>query len=559
MRFTKEILKDYLVLLNKEKNLNYSDSDIQAKINDGYELDVLTQLLDEELYSVEEHNGQTISTERAFFLWCDIIHRTDVRTGRRIWNSFVKIQYNIVEKNKLICYMAHRGSGKSFFIALYVSFKMYLLPYFDVCYCSNVPRQKRRFLKQFRSLIDVNELCVKKKNIRAIANNQAAWGTEEVEYNDGILEGTTVGTTPRGGHYNLAIGDDPLRDDRKYTNEFIVNYFQGTLKPTTYTKKARYIIIGTPQDPEDLFHTLMNDKLDSQNRPIGNIVIDTISYAGFYSMIFPSITNEEKEEVLVPEIWTFDELMVEKKSIGDMRFQREMMCRCSSYTNTLIGLALFRSCCDEKLELMQKGEMGKKYILVIDTATSDEPTADYCAMSVWEDDQANDKLILRNLFHEKGVAMIDPDGGINDQPHIAQRLYKDFNEATVVVEKNNAGITLSQALQAMGIEVIEHYTHTSSAATKKKGKVDDVVDYVEQGLKTGVVVFPADPEDYFTVSTLESVKSEHQNYGAKKTSTGEKFQALSGHDDIIDTCIMAFKFRGDGVDTLPMAITVSGG
>ena len=85
---------------------------------------------------------------------------------------------------------------------------------------------------------------LEKKDSKRVANREIPWGTEEVEYNHGTIEGTTLGTTPRGGHYNLAIGDDPLRDDQKYTYDYVTNYFQGVFKQTILRKKGRYIIVG---------------------------------------------------------------------------------------------------------------------------------------------------------------------------------------------------------------------------------------------------------------------------------------------------------------------------
>ena len=575
MRTKSQIIKEYLLLLNEEKGWNYSDEKIKSLLSSQDEIDGLNKLLEDELYSTEEmiiNDPQfgklklMVSTERAFYVFCKCVVYQDVRSGRYIWNSFVKKQFLIVECNKQSCYMAHRGSGKSFFLGLYVAFKMFLVDYYDVCYCSNVPKQKRRWMRIFRSIIDGNELLLEKKDVKGVASKGTPWGQEEVEYNFGILEGTTVGTTPRGGHYNLAIGDDPLREDKKYTDEFIVDYFQGTLKPTTYTKKARYIVVGTPQHNEDLFHTLMNDKLDKNNRPLGRLLSNgQTSAAGFYSEVFPSIIDEKNKIVLVPEIWTYEELMVEKGRIGDIRFNREMMCRCITYRNSLISSSLFRSCCDEKLQLIQKGEDGKKYIIIVDSATSDAPTADYCAMSIFEDTGKN--LIFRNLFHEKGFPITDPAGQDDDQIHKLYDNWIDFNKALIVIERNNAGIGLIQGMQALcakkgeSVDIIEHFTHVVSTGrvTQKPGKSEDVINYIEEGLKAKVIVFPCDPEDIYTIDSLEKIKTEHLNFGVKKGKSGEVYEAIAGHDDIFDTCYLGFKFRGDQADTLPMAITLPGG
>ena len=236
-------------------------------------------------------------------------------------------------------------------------------------------------------------------------------------------------------------------------------------------------------------------------------------------------------------------------------------CKCITFKNALIGVSLFKSCCDETLSMTQKGVFGKKYVIFVDSATSDAPTADYCAITVWEDDAQNNRFILRHLFHEKGYPITDPTGGIDDQAHKLHHLWKDFNKALVIVEKNNAGIALIQAATALGVpDIIEHYTHSPSTGkpTQKAGKAEDVINYIE-GLKAGIVVFPSNPDDIYTLESLEKVKNEHLNFGVKKGKSGEKYEAIAGHDDIFDSCFGAWKFRGDLVDTLPKALTLNGG
>lgn len=557
-----DVLKEYLRFINDEKGLGYSEEEIEKKVADDAERVVVEKLLLEDLYEVEEHKGQVVSSLRSFKIFCSVVVFKDVRSGRRVWNSFVRKLFLLVERNRQTCLMAHRGSGKSFFFALYIVFKMFLVDHFDVCYSTNTPKQKKRWFRTFKDLVSENEYLCEKKDDKGIARKTTMWGVDELEYNKGYLEGTTVGTTPKGGHYNLVIGDDVLRDDKKYTNEYIVDYFQGILKPTTYTKKARYVVGGTPIDSEDLFHTLMNDKLDNNNRPIGRVKAGVVSAAGFMSEIFPAILSHKDKKVLLPEVWTYEELMMERKRIGDIRFAREMMCKCTSYRNSLVSASLFRSCCDSGLQMLQKGESGKKYVIFVDSATSDAPTADYCAMTVFEDNEKEGRFILRHLFHEKGYPITDPDGGGRDQAHKLYNLWNSFNKATVVVEKNNAGVALVQATLALGVpEIIEHYTHNVSTgrATRGRGKADDVVDYLEHGLKAGVVVFPSDPDDIYTISCLEKVKTEHLNFGVKNVRGGEKYEALSGHDDVFDSCWGAFKYRGEVVETLPMALTMNGG
>jgi len=559
MRTKKKILKDFLVYLD------YTPEEIEIKLNDPNVMAKYEEVFIESIFETENYKGQEISTLKAFELFCRIMVKHDFKTGDYVWNSFVEKQFILVETNKLTCYMAARGHGKSFFLSLYVIFKMFIVSYFDVCYCSNTPKQTKRWFKTTRAIVDGNEMLLERKDIHGVKAKQISWGQQELEYNHGTLEGTSMGTTPRGGHFNLIMGDDPLREDQKYTHEYILNYFQGAYKQCMSRKKGRYIIVGTPQDPEDLFHTLMNSKVDKNNRPVGIVTMNKTSATGFYSMVFPGLDFKTKK-VLVPEIWTYEELLSERDKIGEIRFNREILCRCVSFKNSLIGAFMFKKCCDEKLQMIQSGEQGKKYVIFVDSATSDAPSADYCAMSVWEDDQVNNKFIFRNLFHKRGHPVTDPEGGDDDQTNVLYRLWKDFNEALVIIEKNNAGIALIQSVKSMcakkqeSIDMIEHLTHVASTVKGTIGKANDVIDYIEYGLKSGVIVFPSDSDDHYTMEILDKVKTEHLNFGVKKgRGGGEKYEAIAGKDDIFDSCFGAFKYRGDMADTLPMAVTLPGG
>ena len=88
MRSKSEIYRDYLRLLREEGKLNYDDKKIEKKVVE--EPEVIRKLLfdesDGELYKTEIVKGQRVFSERAFFIFCDIIVRYDLKTGDRIWN-----------------------------------------------------------------------------------------------------------------------------------------------------------------------------------------------------------------------------------------------------------------------------------------------------------------------------------------------------------------------------------------------------------------------------------------------------------------------------------------
>ena len=197
MRTKKQVIRSYLDFLNEDQGLGYSDEEMDSKVEISSEYSRLQEMLIVELYKTKLYQGQDVSTVRSFKIFCKVIIHQDLKTGRYVWNSFVEKQFLLWELNKQVCYMAHRGGGKTFFLRLYTIFKLFLLPYFDACYATNTPRQKRRFMKDTEAMIDNNEFLLDKKDKKRAANREIPWGQDEMEYNKGSLESTTIGTTPR--------------------------------------------------------------------------------------------------------------------------------------------------------------------------------------------------------------------------------------------------------------------------------------------------------------------------------------------------------------------------
>ena len=527
MRKIKEILFDWAKFLNEKGNNDLSDSQIKEIVGNEIQSQILLTTLLDSIKEKKEINGKLRSTTKAFFIFCYIILKEDPSTGQIIWNNFVKKQFELIEFNDQSCYIAARSHGKSFVaFCLYPIFKAFIRIGFEAILCSNIPKMVKRNFRVLKRLIDTNELLLMKKKSENLRDLK--WTESEIEYNNGYIETISMGTTPRSAHVDYVAIDDPLRDDKKMTNEYILNFVQGAIRLCILRKKGKMAVSGTPQHEGDLFHTLMR-KTGSKTKICSN---GEISEKGFCCDIFPAITNWEKKELLVPEIYDWDQLMKERASIGEYRFQRELMVNCISFEGSLIGRSLFLKCCSEidvkgnPVSMLQVGAKDKKYIITMDCATSDALSADYAAFTVWELCE-DGKMICRHLWHEKGYSINDPDGMDDDQIHIGAKLSKDFNNAICVIETNSPGISLKQGLEGLGVECVGRVTGSN--------KVNEIVDYIE-AMKNGNVIFPSDPEDEFTLQMLEKIKNEHLNFGSKKKGDKEVFEALAGHDDIFDSC-----------------------
>lgn len=511
LRSKKEVIDDYRDDLIEngiiKEDSDYSDEDIE-------------DLLDKKVHSTEIVKGKNIATLDAFYHFCKYIIYRDHSTSREVWNSFVKKMFIVSERNQYSSIIAARGHGKSFFWAMYALFKAYTNPFFECIIASNTPKMGRRFFRVLNRLIDSNEMLSKKRNPdnkKDIPNNQ-----EEMEFNNGYFEVTSVGTTPRSAHVNLAIADDPLRDDKRYSDEFIENYIFGQLFPITGTKKGRLIISGTPFSHTDIFHVTMRDE---KNKLITDGRVSDGEHKGFYSIAYPAILNDKTKEVLLPEVWNYEELMRVKETQGDLFFMREYLLICIDEKKALFPYSLIRRCTDNSIQFLYQGEEGKNYVIGADIATSGSASADFTSFVVLEvRESKRDKesfiseKIVRHVFHEKGVP-------VNEQIDLLADLSHRFNNAPLLVEKNNVGVALIQDLVRRNINVNEFVTD--------KFKKESGIRFLINEMQNGRLWFPEETPE------IKAMKEELRQYGIKEVRGRERMESLSGHDDLVDALFIA--------------------
>lgn len=521
---------DYLIsidIINKEDRAQYSTIEGQQEV---------LNLLVERLYETEEYKGVTISTEMAFWHWCTFIIGKDVSTSRRVWNRLVKNLFNDIEHNRYTCIMASRGEGKSYFMyGLYPSFKMWLFPYTEFLMVSNIPQQCIRNMRIIKDLIVSNEFLMEKASME----KENKWTEREIEYNSGYMLTLSAGTTPKGQHPNYVCVDDILTDTSAYSDEEIENYVIGQLLPCTQRKKARMIVTGTPLHSKDVYHFLMNDNVDMETREInGELITDgRLSSLGFFSKIYPIITDWEKKEVYLPEAFTWEELVSNPNSVyniqGDLKFKREYLLICTDESTALFSEKLIRSAVSDDYHLMEKADSGSQiFVTGVDVATAGGASADFSVFITLQVVPTATGIvkIIRKVVREKGMeitgrTMMNDEGKqvlvSPGQMETIANISRNFNNSKVVVEKNNVGVTLIQELQKANISVDEFTTTMSSK--------DNMIRYLWSELNNKNLIIPAD-----VTPELRELKKELLNFGVKRLRSGrEKMQALSGHDDTV--------------------------
>lgn len=525
LRTKKEIISDFKKYLLKEKII---------KEEEVFTDEELLTLLYDFLYEFEEIDGVMCSTPRAWFVWLNVVLKHEPTTKQPLWNDFVKNIFLDIERHRYTAILSSRGIGKSYVInVLYALFKMFLFENTNIVSVSNIPKMCKRNVRKAKQMIEHNELLLEKK--ADWKKRELIWSQEQFEYNEGLFETNSLGSNVRSAHVNFIFIDDLLRDDAKYSNEEIMNFFEGQLFPIAQRFKARMIVTGTPLSVKDLYHDIMNEKPNFQGKRIGN---GRFSYRGFFCKEYRIIKDWDKKEILLPDLFSWWELADENnpQSLinvqGRDKFMREYMLVCTDESTTLFPESLLKKCSSdykylEFAEIPEKGEQPKDYIIGVDVATAGTASADFSAFVVLEliQTEVGLKKIVRHITKIKGLPITgskDKEGNIIDigQVETIENLSKGFNNAFTVVEKNNVGVAFIQELQKRNVNVDEFVTTKTSK--------ENMIRFLISEMRSGNLLFAEDcPE-------IRDLKKELSNFGVKRTKTGkERMEALSGHDDTV--------------------------
>jgi phage terminase large subunit-like protein len=509
-RSVDDVLLDYARFLLEKKIL--SDEEFYYYIKEGK--NELLELFMEKLYETETVKGVEVSTLDSFFHYCTFVLKE--YNGQTIWNNFVRDMFMSIEQNKNTCVMASRQVGKSFFLyVLYPSFKMFLHRGTKFLHVSNIPQQCIENLRILKDIIDTYEFLYQKKEV--YKGKELKWTERQIEYNGGMLITLSAGTSPKGLSVHYVIVDDILTEGAQLNDEEMENYIFGQLYPTVQRAKGRLIVSGTPLHLKDIYHLLMGDKPNFE----GNAIPDGgISHKGFFSRMFPIM--DDKENPLLPQIYSRADIEKIREIQGEIKFQREYMLNCIDESLTIFSEHLITSISDgEQKYYYSPDNNNQQFIIGVDVATSGEASADFSAFIVMElihrDTGVN--KVVRHIVYEKGMP-------ISEQVNVIVELCHRFNNALVIVEKNNVGVAIIQELMKHNVNIEEYIT--------TKDKKEGMIRYLVNEMKNKNLWFPEETNE------VSRLKKELLNFGVKRSRAGkERMEALTGHDDLVMALAMA--------------------
>lgn len=164
----------------------------------------------------------------------------------------------LLEQKRLVIQSARDHGKTTFFSVSYPLWKMATTPNFHACVISYAEDQSKRILRELRLKLEQTEIF---QSMIPTRWKPGSWGKTEIHLlNRSYTHAKSFGSSMRGGHYDLIIVDDPLKDRSSMPLEQQQEIFFGVISPAV-KPNGQMIVVGTPVRFGDLFDILDSNKM----------------------------------------------------------------------------------------------------------------------------------------------------------------------------------------------------------------------------------------------------------------------------------------------------------
>ena len=166
--------------------------------------------------------------------------------------------WDLLKDNPRLAIECARGHGKTTFWSIcYPLWKMVTNPNYHICIISYSNGQSIEILRKLRLALESTPAF---QDMIPQRWKPGSWGKTEVHLlNRSYINVKSFGSSIRGGHYDLIIVDDPLKDRSSMDAAQQENIFFGALSPAI-KPSGQIIVVGTPVKYGDLFDILKDNK-----------------------------------------------------------------------------------------------------------------------------------------------------------------------------------------------------------------------------------------------------------------------------------------------------------
>lgn len=206
----------------------------------------------------------------------------------------------LAEEERRLLIIASRDSGKStFFSKLLPLYRCAAKRNYEVCIISYSDKQVMRIISGISDLIDATP------QLRPLRPRDSAtsWSKSNLVFpTRSHIDALSFGASGRGGHYDLVLVDDPVKDFSGMDAEDQERYFKNAVTPMV-KPDGQLIMVGTFVYEGDLVERTEQNK-------------------AYKSKLYPAISAGR---ALWPERWPLEKLEERRAEIGDFAFSREYL------------------------------------------------------------------------------------------------------------------------------------------------------------------------------------------------------------------------------------------
>lgn len=339
------------------------------------------------------------------------------------------------------------------------------------------------------------------------------WNKRSIELENGskCVSVATSSSSVRGGAYNMVICDE-----FGFVPENIaIEFFSSTYPVITSGKTTKIIIISTPNG-FNLFHRMWKEALEGLN-----------GYAHF-SVRWNEVPGRDAK-------WEQENRI----ALGDAQFEAEMNLRFLGSQGTLISAMKLGALAhrkplisrDDHVRIFKPPMKDHQYVITVDTSHGAQL-----------DDSAFIVTDVTQIPYEQVAVFNDNEMPVLQYPALIHATAMYYNEAFVLVEVNDVGLTIAYGLQ-QDLEYGNLLTTVKTPRGQRIGggfspKTQPGLKMTPQAKRIGCANLKAIIEgDKYLVSDYDTIK-ELSTFIA----VGKSFEADSGHKDDLPMCLVLFSW-----------------
>jgi len=432
------------------------------------------------------------------------------------FNTLLRKWDKLIRKHKRIAIRCARGHGKSaFFSGVFPVFNSFLFSGQKIILVSASSEQAEENMSFIKKLISGNELLNSRKS------KDSRWAVDRITYNGGYILAKGITSEIRGKHVDYVIIDDILRSDNKISEEEIEHFIDADVEPMLLDRKGRLIVVGTPKSEVDVFSYLIKKS--------------QMKGSQWRSFRFPAILDFETKKILCPSRFTWGQIMQKRLDLGAWAFEKEYQVMFRSKERGLFPASLIKPAIDKGKEIgfiykADEGDVsdGWYYYVGVDVARSGAASADYTVITVLGyNPESNIKKIVY-VWRQKGYK-------ISKQVEEMARIARNFNHATVLVEKNNFGQDFIDDLADNHNISVEAFT-TGGRGQEKENLIRFLINTFEHEK----LIIPRGDDETRELTNI--IIDELKSFCVVPTKAGnETMRGIGAHDDCVMSLAIANK------------------